>query len=359
MRRSTLAISAVFVTAVFASFVLLLAGAGASSQARAAESQDATAPQEGTLTGDTSVSQGSLPGVNAPPGVIAAMESPDYSQVVDNTSSERFDAPGWQTEASLQGYYGADYSVNASGITGSARFKVNIPANDYYSVYAWWPAGEANSTAARIGVSTTSGIKWVRVNQQNSGGDWVKIGDFQMEAGEDYVVRISSANGGSGAVIADAVAVIRGAFSPPPYDEQASGGEEMFSTASRASPRDIVRRARHFIGTRYKWGTCTKWRMSCTCLTKRTFKKFGHRLPMTERGQWRYDPSRRIFKRSHLRRGDIVFFKENGRRNGITHVGIFAGRGYLVHASGYFNKVVESKMRYIDGYFGAKRLRPR
>jgi hypothetical protein len=226
MRRSTLAISAVFVTAVFASFVLLLAGAGASSQARAAESQDATAPQEGTLTGDTSVSQGSLPGVNAPPGVIAAMESPDYSQVVDNTSSERFDAPGWQTEASLQGYYGADYSVNASGITGSARFKVNIPADDYYSVYAWWPAGEANSTAARIGVSTTSGIKWVRVNQQSAGGDWVKIGDFQMEAGDGYAVQITP-DGGSGAVIADAVAVSRGAFAAPPYYDEARGEETM------------------------------------------------------------------------------------------------------------------------------------
>jgi hypothetical protein len=30
-----------------------------------------------------------------------------------------------------------------------------------------------------------------------------------------------------------------------------------------------------------------------------------------------------------------------------------------VHASAYFGKVVESKMRYIKGYSGAKRLRPR
>jgi cell wall-associated NlpC family hydrolase len=351
MRRFTLAISAVFMTAVVASFVLLLTGAGTTSQARAAESQDTTAPLE-----DSSVSQGSLPGVNAPPEVFAAMESQDYSQVVDNASSERFDAPGWQTEASLQGYYGANYSVNASEITGPARFKVNIPADDYYSVYAWWPAGEGNSTAARIGVSTVSGIKWVKVNQQRDGGDWVKIGDFQMEAGDDYVVQIS-ADGGTGAVVADAVAVVRGAFAPPPYDEQASGDEQEFS-AARANGPDIVRAARRYLGTRYKWGSCTSRRMSCTCLTKRTFKRFGHRLPMTEAGQWRHEPSRKV-ARSHLRRGDIVFFKENGRRNRITHVGIFSGGGYLVHASSYFNKVVESKMRYIDGYFGAKRLRPR
>jgi hypothetical protein len=30
-----------------------------------------------------------------------------------------------------------------------------------------------------------------------------------------------------------------------------------------------------------------------------------------------------------------------------------------VHASAFFGKVVESKMKYIKGYFGAKRLKPR
>jgi cell wall-associated NlpC family hydrolase len=351
MRRFTLAISAVFLPAAVASCVLLIAGAGVTSQARAAESE------EGTFFGDTSVSQGSLPGVNASPEVTAAMDAPEYSQVVDNASSERFDAPGWQTGASLQGYYGADYSVNAGEATGPARFKVNIPADDYYSVYVWWPAGEANSGAARIGVSTASGLEWVTVNQQSEGGDWIKLGDFKMQEGDDYVVQVSS-DGGSGAVVADAVAVIRGAFAAPPYDEQASGDEEAFSAARRATARDVVRLARHFIGTRYKYGACTRRRMSCTCLTKATFKRFGHRLSMSEKGQWSYEPSRRVAK-SNRRPGDIVFFKENGPRNGITHVGIYSGRGYLIHASDYFNKVVESKMRYIDGYFGAKRLRPR
>ena len=60
-----------------------------------------------------------------------------------------------------------------------------------------------------------------------------------------------------------------------------------------------------------------------------------------------------------IRPGDIVFFKEAGRRRGITHVGLYSGRGNLVHASAYFGKVVESKMRYVKGYSGAQRLRPR
>ena len=131
--------------------------------------------------------------------------------------------------------------------------------------------------------------------------------------------------------------------------------EPVVTARGRASGKNIVRVAKRYIGTRYKYGTCTKRRMSCTCLTKRVFRKFGHKLPMGERGQWKY--KRHKVAKSNLRPGDMVFFKEGGRRRGITHVGIYSGRGNLVHASAYFGKVVESKMRYIKGYFGAKKLR--
>ena len=97
--------------------------------------------------------------------------------------------------------------------------------------------------------------------------------------------------------------------------------------------------------------------MSCTCETKRTYSHFGHRLTMGERQQWRYERSRRVRDRSNLRLGDEVFFKENGAGGGITHVAIYSGNGNVVHASRYYGKVVESKMKYLRGYFRAKRYR--
>jgi cell wall-associated NlpC family hydrolase len=139
---------------------------------------------------------------------------------------------------------------------------------------------------------------------------------------------------------------------PPTAAERS---EPVLTARGRAPGKTIVRVAKRYIGTKYRYGTCTKRRMSCTCLTKRVFAKFGHKLPMSERGQWKY--KRHKVAKSNLRPGDMVFFKEGGRRRGITHVGIYSGRGNLVHASAYFGKVVESKMRYIKGYFGAKRLR--
>ena len=142
----------------------------------------------------------------------------------------------------------------------------------------------------------------------------------------------------------------------PPTDAELS--EPLIEVAGRPSGNDVVRAAKRYIGTRYRFGACSGSRMSCTCLTKKVFAKFGRKLPMSERGQWSYDRGRKVAK-SNLRPGDIVFFKEGSRKRGITHVGIYSGNGNLVHASAFFGKVVESKMRYIKGYSGAKRLNPR
>jgi cell wall-associated NlpC family hydrolase len=142
---------------------------------------------------------------------------------------------------------------------------------------------------------------------------------------------------------------------PPTAAERS---EPIVTARGRASSKDVVRAAKRYIGTKYRYATCTRSRMSCTCLTKMVFRKFGHKLPMSESGQWKYKRGHRVAK-SNVRPGDIVFFKEGGRKRGITHVGIYSGRGNLVHASAYFGKVVESKMKYIKGYSGAKRLKPR
>jgi len=142
---------------------------------------------------------------------------------------------------------------------------------------------------------------------------------------------------------------------PPTAAER---GDPLATDRARASGGSVVQAARRYLGTRYRYATCSRSRMSCTCLTKKAWARFGHKLPMSEAGQWKYGRARNVAK-SRLRPGDIVFFKEAGPSRGITHVGIYSGGGNLVHASAYFGKVVESKMSYVKGYSGAKRLRPR
>ena len=123
------------------------------------------------------------------------------------------------------------------------------------------------------------------------------------------------------------------------------------SQASDAS--DIVWVARRYIGTDYGWNSCTRRHMNCSCFTSKVFAKFGYDLPWWDDKQWKF--GRRV-SNSELRPGDLVFFQEYGPRGGITHVGIYSGYGYLIHASAYYDEVVETEMKYIRGYKGARRL---
>ncbi|HEV8045298.1 MAG TPA: NlpC/P60 family protein, partial [Rubrobacter sp.] len=284
---------------------------------------------------------------------------PDYSQVVDNSSKGRFVAPGW-TRASGDDSHGENYAFARAGSDAKkATFRVKIPTNNDYAVYAWWSAAKENASDARFVISTASGPRTEKVDQTREGGMWIKLGAFEMKKGE-RTVRVSPS--GDADVVADAVAVVRGEQGVPPEQSKPSveDGDMLRTTSTRgATSKDIVRQARKYIGKRYRWGTCTRTRMSCTCETKKSLAPFGHKFPMTEGGQWKYEPSRRVKIKSNLKLGDIVFFKERGRSGPITHVGVFSGRGNIVHASSYFGKVVESKMKYIRGYHGAIRVNPR
>ena len=369
-------LSAVFAAATISAFSAVLA------QAQAADQYDSSAggaegaevfSSGGNSDGDTSrVSQGTLVGdlsddeARRIEADLAEEESlPDYSQIVDNTTKGRFSAPGAKSSKDPTAHGG---SYVATG--KSATFKVKIPTSNDYSVYAWWPEDGADAGEAEFTVPVASGgSKAESVDLSRDGGSWVKVGTFEMTRGEK---KISLSGKGNDAALADAVAVMRGELAAPPDDSYDSPALSASASGESASPdgrtatsrstarerKRVERSARRWMGTPYKYATCTSSRMSCTCLTKRAWGPHGHNLPKTERGQRSYEPSRDIRKKGNLSRGDVVFFKEGGGRR-ITHVALYSGNGYIIHASSYFGKVVESKMRYVNGYAGAIRMNPR
>ena len=302
------------------------------------------------------ISEGSL--APSPQVVDPGETSPAYSQVVDNADPNRFAAPwGWKKLWGSVQAYGEDYRyVEASSGENPARFRVAIPERDFYTVYARWPAGPANSAAARFGVSTVSGVEWTEVNQQTDGGLWVRLGAYEMAAGDRYAVRVSGDTASPGAVVADAILVVRGTQENPEmgagYTARAGAGGSGYGTGY-----DVVRAARDHIGTPYKLSPPRACRAfaaeDCACHTKLVFAGYGWQLPDHPAQQWRYG---RYVAPGSLRLGDLVFFKEAGRDRPVTHVGIYSGNGNLIHASSYWGKVVERPMKYINGYHGAKRL---
>jgi cell wall-associated NlpC family hydrolase len=367
VRRLILVISAGCIGLALVAATALSAVAETSGQQK--WSGDASAP-ENTSTYDVEaqaafISQGSAIGASS--AELAAVRAdvaeeaglPDYSQVVDNDTGGLFSAPGWHQGGDGSGVdqvsHGGSYVSSGSG-GRPARFQVKIPTSNDYTVYAWWPAFSGNSEAARFGIDTAAGRRWTSVDQTKDGGIWIKLGTYAMSKGK-RTIQLSA-----GHTVADAVAVVRGDVTMPPDDGESTSTSDAgtYSASSVSDPtrHDVVRVARRWMFTRYRYATCTQTRMSCTCETKKTYKRFGHDLSMVERSQWRYSHgARKVRKKSNLKQGDEVFFKENGPYNPITHVAVYAGNGNVVHASVYYGKVVESKMKYINGYFGAKRYR--
>jgi cell wall-associated NlpC family hydrolase len=310
----------------------------------------ASAEEEGTAA---KISQGSI--AEHPVIEVSEGPSPGYSQVVDDATEGRFEAPGWGKRSGVDGY-GGEYAYSSAG-EGLARFKVEIPETGSYSVYARWPARAENGTAIRFGVSTVSGVKWAQVDQQKDGGMWVRLGAYELEAGDAYNIEVSA--GSEGEAVADAVMVLSGEQANP---EEAPAEETVFeASGGRSNGRDVVRKARWHLGTRYVESPprpCRAFRKEdCSCHTKVVFRKFGKTLRDNPPDQWKR--GMRVKKKSNLKPGDLVFFDENrnGKLQPWDHVGIYSGNGYLVHASGYFGEVVESKMKFIKGYWGAKRIK--
>ncbi|MDP9426319.1 MAG: hypothetical protein M3P37_09895, partial [Actinomycetota bacterium] len=135
--------------------------------------------------------------------------SETYSQVVDNSDEERFaSSKSWKKSDSGKGISGEDYRFARPAKKGAhALFKVAIPADGEYAVYARWPEVRGLNDSVAVGVETAYGTKWTEVNQRKDGGLWVRIGEFEMRKDEKFPVRISHDTEGKGNVAADAVKV--------------------------------------------------------------------------------------------------------------------------------------------------------
>ena len=120
--------------------------------------------------------------------------------------------------------------------------------------------------------------------------------------------------------------------------------------ASSVSGSTKAKRAVSFaykqIGDRYRYGGTGPNAWDCSGLTRGAWKSAGVSIPRTSQAQ--YSKLKKV-KKSSLRPGDIVTFY-----SGRSHVGIYVGNGYVIHASRPGKPVSKIKMKYMP-YAGAVR----
>ena len=282
---------------------------------------------------------------SAPKSVLST-----YSEVVGNSVAGRFEADeNWQTGSYRLDRRGGNYRFARPSPDGApARFKVKIPETADYAVYVRWPEVDGLNDSVPVGVETTSGVEWTRVNQQRDGGRWVRIGTFEMAAGDDYAIRFSSKTDGRDYVAADAVKVVEVSSDAAPSKLPESDAPA--SSTDHSTGQDVVKQARTYMGAPYRSGGASRSGMDCSGLTMLVYRKVGVSLPHSVSRQYGYGSK----VQGEPKAGDLLFFNEHGR--GLSHVGIATGRGTIIHASNYWHKVTETNIKYIKGYVGARRL---
>jgi hypothetical protein len=114
----------------------------------------------------------------------------------------------WTRSTSTSGFYAADYQVHAATTAAAwARWTPRLASSGYYNVYVRWTAGWNRASNAKVTVNTPSGQVVKSVDQRSSGGTWVSLGRYYLNAG--YSIGNGSvtlsATGANGYVVADAV----------------------------------------------------------------------------------------------------------------------------------------------------------
>ena len=84
-----------------------------------------------------------------------------------------------------------------------------------------------------------------------------------------------------------------------------------------------VRIARKQLGTPYRWGGASPGGFDCSGLTSWIYSRLGISLPHNAAAQY---GAGRAVPASRLRPGDLLFF------HGLGHVGLYIGRGRMIHA---------------------------
>ena len=119
---------------------------------------------------------------------------------------------------------------------------------------------------------------------------------------------------------------------------------------------DVIKTAKKYLGTKYKFGGTTKRGIDCSAFTQKVLKAHGKKIPRTANEQ---ASSGVHVDKKNLRPGDLVFFRNTDRRRTISHVGIMISKTDFIHASSAAGKVTISKLSkkfYLRHYAGARRV---
>ena len=102
--------------------------------------------------------------------------------------------------------------------------------------------------------------------------------------------------------------------------------------ATSAKTERLIKEARKWIGTPYRYGGTSRSGVDGSGLTMELFREvYDIKLPRSSAAQQEFCIG---VSRKDLQPGDLVFFATTKRKNVVSHVGLYIGSGRMIHASG-------------------------
>ena len=138
---------------------------------------------------------------------FAAASVGSAAQRLGDDSARTFARPAGWSRAASSAAYARSFSVTRPSATGTpAQFKLGVPKTGSYGLYAWWPAAASRNSSVPVGIDTSTGTQWIRVDER-AGTGWRYLGSFSLAGGKSTVVRISPRTTATGTIAADAVKI--------------------------------------------------------------------------------------------------------------------------------------------------------
>ncbi|MCA9776705.1 MAG: C40 family peptidase [Candidatus Eremiobacteraeota bacterium] len=216
-------------------------------------------------------------------------------------------------------------------------------------------AQKAEAKEAEAPKSTRKKSKSKKETEEPDEGEWETLAEYATKGAPKLAARSvpelppSKFIGSNGNVVW--IPAAKPKPQPKPKSEVARG--ELTSRKGKAI-HGILQSCRSHLGTPYVWGGEQPGGFDCSGYVQYVWAQHGYRIPRTADIQYNVGEG---VKRGQELPGDLVFFETYAP--GASHVGVYLGRGYFIHASSSRGVTIDRLATdfFAQRYLGAKRTK--
>lgn len=126
--------------------------------------------------------------------------------IVDNNDPNVMVEGNWSSNTDIYGFLGEDYLYTTDANLTSVVFNATIDTAGIYEVFTRWVSHPSFTSNGKASFLHSGGVSNFTLDMTSKGGNWVSLGVFELEAGEEVGLSISNSETGH-AIIADGLRI--------------------------------------------------------------------------------------------------------------------------------------------------------